>query len=265
MDKIYIQNLGLILTNKCNLDCKHCTRGCKNDKDMRRDVIDKIFRECRYLSNLELLGGEVTLSCDTLEYLINYIVDHNIILDGLTTSINGTNYSERFLELLDYLEEYIKSYNASDKCATTFTISVNNYRTQEIDRLGLEEQYKESVRKYFNNPHFYGFQISKQNKKLYREGNALKLSSELTMPLIKSNYYVTYSGKSKLCNIGPLVTINPDGIYTECGASISNQETIYNYGNVLDTDIEQFTLKYGKKVSPNKWNVQTKKYQTYVK
>lgn len=269
MNKIYVQNLGLILTNKCNLDCKHCSRGCKNNKDMKKEVIDKVLSECRYITNLALLGGEVTLSCEILEYLINYIVDNHIIVEELTTIINGTNYSDKFIELLDYLEEYIKSYNDNKNCNTTYTISVDDYHLDEIERLSLQEQFKESVTKYSQSIHFYGFQYLKANKKLFRQGNAEKLSSKITIPLRKMKYYITYAGNPKLCNVGPLVTINTDGIYTECDASIINQETIYNYGNVLDMDVEQFVLKYGKKVRPNMWNIkanlETRKYQNYNK
>ena len=82
-------------------------------------------------------------------------------------------------------------------------------------------------------------------------------------------YYVAYAGKSKLCNIGPIVTINPDGIFTECDSSIEHQETIFNYGNVLDTDVEEFAKSHGKVLRPMMWNIranlETRKYQTFNK
>ena len=42
MKKIYIQNLGMIITNKCNLNCDHCLRGEKCDnKSMSDEIIKK--------------------------------------------------------------------------------------------------------------------------------------------------------------------------------------------------------------------------------
>ena len=40
MKKIYIQNLGMIVTEKCNLNCAHCLRGKCSDKVMSDEVID---------------------------------------------------------------------------------------------------------------------------------------------------------------------------------------------------------------------------------
>ncbi len=31
MDKCYVQNLAMIVTNKCNLDYYHCLRGARNN------------------------------------------------------------------------------------------------------------------------------------------------------------------------------------------------------------------------------------------
>ena len=266
---IFIQNLGLIVTNKCNIDCKHCSRGCKNNNDMKKEVIDKVLEECKYIGNLCLLGGEITLSTEILEYLFNKIIENRIIVQEMTTVINGTNYSEEFLRLLDYLNNYIESYMNKGSSNTTFTLSLDKYHLEEIKRLNMEDSYKESMRRYSSSIHFYGYQILKPNKKLLREGNAALLDKNITVPLRHSNYYVTYAGKEKLCNVGPIVCINTNGIYTECDASIKSQEDVFNYGNVLDTSIEEFAKTYGKVVRPFMWNIktnlETKKYQSYNK
>ena len=78
------------------------------------------------------------------------------------------------------------------------------------------------------------------------------------------NLYITYlknksSNKIKLCNIGPLLTINADGIITECDASFENQEKKYNYGNVLTDSIEEVALEKGTILTPRKWDKETVK------
>ena len=257
---ISFQNLGLIITNKCNLDCKHCCRGCKNNKDMSKEVIDRVLSQTVSAGNIAICGGEATLALKTLEYIINYVVDNHIIIDELTFVINGTIYSKEMLRMLDYLNQYIHNYRENSNSQTTFTISYDKYHLEEIDRLGLLEQYKENIKRYQESIHFYGYQILKTNKKLFREGNACYLDKKITVPLYQMKYFVTYvkSGskldiENGLCNIGPLVTINPDGIITEADSSIENQETIYNYGNIFDNSLEELVLNKAKILKPKKW------------
>lgn len=94
------------------------------------------------------------------------------------------------------------------------------------------------------------------------------------MPLRPMNVYLTYptsfkrmDKKRRFCNIGPLVTINTEGIITECDASLDRQASIYNYGNVLDGNIEDFMLERGTVVAPRKWlkltNKEITKFKTY--
>lgn len=80
------------------------------------------------------------------------------------------------------------------------------------------------------------------------------------------NYYICY-GK-QVTSIGPFVSVNVDGIVTECNASFDEQRTIYHYGNVLEDDIYNICLKNDAKVvSPKKWdkccNKELKRYSHY--
>lgn len=113
------------------------------------------------------------------------------------------------------------------------------------------------------------------DKKLFREGNAVNLDNKLTVPLRPLQTFLTYVDKDKklnveigLCNIGPLVTINTNGIITESDASLEHQETIYNYGNVLTELIEDACIRNGAKVlRPKKFERASyraiKKHQSY--
>ena len=89
---------------------------------------------------------------------------------------------------------------------------------------------------------------------------------------------ITYVGKKNkldiengFCNIGTLVTINTEWIITECDASIEHQETIYKYGNVLTTSIQESTLgrEHTLIKRPAKFRKEAykeyKRYQTYNK
>lgn len=142
----------------------------------------------------------------------------------------------------------------------------------EIVNLGLKEEYIENVNRYSESKHFY--KLEGISKKLFREGNAEYLPADLTVPLKELPYIITYAGnrgkfdrENGLCNVGPIVAINPDGIVTDCNGSIKNQETIYNYGNILEEDLEDIILRHGEVVEPREFNKRLKKvlkdYQNY--
>lgn len=271
MKKICVQNLAMILTNKCNLNCNHCLRGCKNDHCMSDDVINATLNQIKGISNLSICGGEPTLALDVLENLFNQIIKNNIYLEEVSCVINGTNYSEKFLELLESISEYVTFIKKKNE--VFFNISYDQYHIEEIKRLKLEKQFLENVKKYYQSKFFNELQ-KLYNPILFREGNAENLENDKTVPLRPMKNYITYVGSfhrldklNGLCNIGPLVTINPDGIITECNASIAHQNSVYNYGNILNDSIEEIMTHNYEIVSPHEWlkltNKEVNKYLTY--
>ena len=119
--------------------------------------------------------------------------------------------------------------------------------------------------------------ITVPNLKLFREGRAAELDKNITVPLRPMDVFITYVDKKRkfdrengLCNIGPLVTIGTNGNITECDASIDHQNTIYNYGNVLNESIEENVLRRGKLfTNPKRFEKKAAKvitkYSTYEK
>lgn len=264
MNKLAFQNLAMIVTNQCNLNCAHCMRGRKNSKKMSEDVIKATFKDIIAISNLGICGGEPTLATDVIENIFNYIIDNKIYLEDVSCVINGTIYSEEFLRLLDYINSYVKKINNTGQ--VFFKISYDQYHIMEIKEKNLLFDYNNSVLRYKQSSYYNGLQVL-DHRKLFREGNACELNKHITVDLEPMQVYLAYDNRNNLCNIGPLVTINTEGIITECDASIIDQYTKYNYGNVLNDSIEDVMLKQGKVVSSRKWNKLTvkeiKRYQKY--
>ena len=265
MKKIYIQNLGMIVTEKCNLNCAHCLRGKCSDKVMSDEVIDATLSQVCAIGNLAICGGEPTLALDRLEKIFDYIIKNKILVNEITLVINGTIYSVELLRLLDYIDSYINVTPFTKKSKSLFAISWDKYHHSEIERLKLTKQYIENIEKYKESKHF--MRLQPLTEKLFREGNAVNLDESLTVPLKPISPLMTYVGKFKkldlengLCNIGPLITINVDGIITECDASIENQRSLYNYGNVLTDNIEEIFIKRKTKIlKPKEWLIETEK------
>lgn len=274
--------LGMIITEQCNLKCEHCLRGDCSPKKMSDEVIEAALGQFDYIQTLSLCGGEVTLALDVVEKIINYIIEHQLIVGEITYTLNGTIYSKKLLELMDYSNDYLKDPDDKEE-ATSLAISWDSFHYSEIKRLGMEEEYIENIKKYSESKFFYG--LRRLENKLFREGRAENLSSDITVPLRPMEFYITYyrKYKNKLgfvkrvfdrengnCLFGPIITINVDGIVTECDASLEHQRTIYNYGNVLYESIEDIILrKNAIMVNPNKIDrkmlKEIKRYSTYNK
>jgi sulfatase maturation enzyme AslB (radical SAM superfamily) len=229
-------------------------RGEATSKDMKDEVIEQLG-QIDSIGNLTICGGEPTLALPTLEKLLTFIVDNHIGLTTLTMTINGTNYSEELLRLLDYIDEYIPKgkYDVN----ALIGISRDPFHLKEITERGKREEYIENLARYVNNPHFLNYRDI--DKKLFREGRAELLDSPLTVPMRPWPIIYTYLKEHDVIEVGPLISINADGIVTECDASHEHQRTLYNYGNVLEEDLETIIKRVGEEVSPRTWYRKTGK------
>ena len=256
MKKIAVQNLCMIITEQCNLKCEHCLRGQCSNRVMSDEVIEATLDQICSIVNLNICGGEPTFALDRLEKIIDVIVEKQILVDAISVVINGTRYDGKFLDLLKYFDD--EAFSAHKK-KVIFSISWDEYHHREIDRLNMRKKYIENVKRYMESKYFY--ELNGIHGKLYREGNAELLDESLTIPYVPMKNIITYARNSwgkedrvnGLCNIGPMVSINTQGIITDCNASYEHQDTIYNYGNVLNESIEEVLLRDCIIVKPRKF------------
>lgn len=281
MRKVVIMNLEMIVTNKCNLDCGHCMRGQKCNNSMSDEVIEATLGQVLAIHNLGICGGEPTLAVDVIEKIFNYIMEKGIIVERVTTVINGTIYSNKFLECLEMIEKYIEKELPNRLEKSSFVISRDIYHQNEIKKLKLDAQFLNNLEFYRNSRYYGGFLYLDPRLKLFREGNAENLDENITVPLKIFPPIITHVGKriigdfyledidDGICKIGSMVTVNCDGIITDCNASIEHQKTIYNFGNVLSKSIYDVCMKNGQVVKPHQFIrkiiKQEKEYESYNK
>ncbi|HIU40898.1 MAG TPA: radical SAM protein [Candidatus Aphodocola excrementigallinarum] len=251
MKQAYLQNLGMIVTEKCNLNCEHCMRGNKTCKSMSDDVVKATLDNIYGMDNLAICGGEPTMACNVIEKMFTTIVDEKKWIKNVSVVINGTIYSEDFLRLLEYINGYINKFS-KDKNIIRLMISFDDYHANEIIRLNMTDLYLENLKKYQESKFFFG--LKGINGKLFNEGDAKKLNPNITEQLRPMPIYYTYPNKENdYLAIGPLITVNPEGIITEANASIENQYTIYNYGNILTESLEEIVKRQGIITNPINW------------
>lgn len=246
MKKCYIQNLAMIVTDSCNLNCAHCINGPHKKNFMSNEVIERTLNQIKGVDNISITGGEPTLALTQIEKIISYGIKNNIKLNQFTITTNAIIYSSYLLELLKEINKYI-----GDKEISAFlAISFDKYHYDEIKKRNLEELFDENIRKYQESKYFYMF---RNPNTFYKEGNAEEINEEIFVPMEPIETIMTYINnywklrlfdkKNGVCCIGPVVAINPKGTITDCDASIIHQETIYNYGNVLTDTIEESCLR----------------------
>lgn len=255
MSKLYVQNLGLIVTERCNLKCKNCLCGGSFCRDMSDDVIATTLSQVDFIGNLCLCGREITLAILTVEGILTYIVDNMVALGTFSTIINGTIYSEEPLRLLDYINGYIPSKKGYKN--VMFGISKDVFHDDEVLRLGMGEQFIDNLQKYVKSPYFYSWR--EIDKKLYREGSAVFLDESLIVPLRPYPIVYSYLRKKDVLKVGTLVCVNTDGVVTECDASIENQKLLYNCGSVMNENLADICTRIGTMVHPLLWDGKTAK------
>ena len=271
MRKCHIFDLEMIVTNNCNLDCAHCLRGQKNCTTMSDDVIEATLSQVKSVETLNISGGEPTLALESIRKIIDYIIRNRIKVDDFTLTINGTIYSEELLELLDEISQYI----STDEIHATFAISLDQYHLDEMQKRGLLKEFIYNVKRYRQSK-FFALLREESKLKLFREGNAEILDPKLTVPLRPLKPFITYVNHGKLdiknglCNIGPFVTISATGNVTIANVSNEHQETIYNYGSVLEEPIDDIYIRNGSPIlKPKKYiktvNRELHRYLTYNK
>lgn len=99
MEQIY-----LVLTERCNLKCKQCIRGKKENLDIPLETIRKILEEIRHNFpdvNLVLTGGEPTLH----ENILDIIEESSRYFDKITLTTNGYSPFYKNLDKIKNLEK----------------------------------------------------------------------------------------------------------------------------------------------------------------
>lgn len=241
--EIATNNLGMIITEVCNMNCAHCLQGSGPKRTMSREVMITTLRQFRYIANLSVCGGEPTLALKQMEDLFSYIVDNKIRVEGISTTINGTIYSDEFLRILAYIDDYMQHIDETIfEPSTVFFISQDKYHEGYMQELGITGEYRRNVTEYSKSPYFGGFSGV---RKPIREGNAKELPWLETRRFSPSRPIIYYP-EEKYIWIGPYIAIAPDGTVTEIDASILNQQTKYNYGNALQTPISDIFASHPK-------------------
>lgn len=248
--KIIYDSIQFELTRRCNQECMHCCRGKSQNIDLTREVVDSFFEknDIYEINHLMFSGGEPTLNGEMLEYIVDKIIEKNIIVYTFQLSINGLNYNESFVNGLVKLNNYCKRFFRKEyaRCGILF-ISESQYHKPYDPKV---------VEKFEKYPFFVKPKgITKiDSKNLLPYGNAYK--NNLTNNKADFENITDYNSTFKIkryCDEDYLCInsqyISSNGNVHKDGCISYEMIDEYKIGNVIDSTIEKMYTRDIKKLS----------------
>lgn len=232
--KIAAYHLGIELTQRCNLDCKHCFRGEMHNVNISREILEKVFDEVKYIHILDLSGGEVFLAYEQLKMLLEIAAKKGTKIDKCSMLINGTVYDQRIYDLLD--QYFGNNYQVG--------ISDDDFHEKSIQRIYGENEASlneivGNMMLHLENPHSIGF--IGLSKHLVENGRALSLNTPKKQFETMGYYYSLYGNR---CFVGPMVFIGSDGYISDMNSDIEKRKE-QSIGNIISTTLLDSLLNGG--------------------
>ena len=245
-------DFGIQMTRRCNFGiCPHCINGKPQEIDIKKEVVEQAFDNIKNINKIILLGGEVSLNPQGLEYVLNAIEKYRITFNDLRMASNGREFDTDFYDILNAIEKHAVKKNGKgvsvNISSDDYHISV--YKKLDFDSHRVGEMVNKMKRKYPNINFNYPWVTGKQD--LYEIGKAKSLKTlypEFKDIVFKESPYedmvFTYGapeGKIKLqtFNVDVKGNIIPRVIDYEGGDK-------NNFGNLLKTPLKEILISEGK-------------------
>ena len=182
-DKLYIE-----ITRNCTLNCEHCLKGEKENKNMSVETINNIFKDIKNINTLLLTGGEPLINIKLLQELVSIINDNKTTISTIGIITNGTIYSKKHIEVLKSLKELCNNFQ--------FYLSSDLFHRLEWNRLSITNLINNNYdlyNKYLELKKFLN-DDSYKNITIYNKGKAKFITDERIKEL-KRRYYIDYKIK----------------------------------------------------------------------
>ncbi len=118
---ILTPEIGIKITRRCNLSCKHCMRGDKESCDISRELLEKFFDVLKSSNRVVISGEEPFICYEGIKDFIEVMKEKNVQIPKVMIITNGTVYDERIYSLLEENFESISIY-----------ISIDDYHIESI-------------------------------------------------------------------------------------------------------------------------------------
>lgn len=111
MQKVYIENLMIEVTRRCNMACPHCLRGEAQDMDISFAVLENLLARVDSIRELVFTGGEPSLNPDAMLETLRLCKVHRIPVQTVWIATNGRQLPDRFIKACHKWNAYtVKTY-----------------------------------------------------------------------------------------------------------------------------------------------------------
>lgn len=285
---IALLNAEIILTQKCNLSCPHCMRGCATNKEISPEALDGLFKKVCHIDQLSLGGGEISLSPHSIRLLTKKLKEHKVTIMRVDFASNGVYVDNEVLDALEELRNYVEEsriitngfFIPTEKADVPLyaTFSFDDFHIKEI--LKTHNDYSDIFNNILRYKARFGFDaIECRNAcdvDIYNSGRAknLKTFIKKTKPLKPSDYAYPYYERKDLCLFGGILTLSTDGLIIPPNIPFED-EKVLSFGNVKTDKLSQIfanmktyktndlTHEYNKMI--NKLSASNHKWKKYYK
>lgn len=108
MKELYIKNLCIEITRRCNMRCAHCMRGDAESVDIPLRHISDLLRHVRHVHHFNITGGEPSLNVRAIRHILGRVRAYGITVNDFYIVTNGaaTSRSGEFIAACAALYEY---------------------------------------------------------------------------------------------------------------------------------------------------------------
>lgn len=111
---MYINELVIEITRRCNIQCMHCLRGPAQKVDIDNKTIDKLLEGITSISCVTFTGGEPSLAVSKIKYFTKRVKELGIEVHSFYVITNGKVASVALAHALMDLYAYCNPFDQED-------------------------------------------------------------------------------------------------------------------------------------------------------
>ena len=106
---MFLSNVVIEVTRKCNMTCEHCLRGEAQKLSISDLVLNNFFRQIRdsYIDSITITGGEPSLATDRIQAVLRFIRMYHIEVGYFYMVTNAKKVTKEFIQVI--LDMYMQS------------------------------------------------------------------------------------------------------------------------------------------------------------
>lgn len=98
--KLYVDQLVIEVTRKCNIQCGHCLRGDAECVNIKMKYVDALFSQISSIGSITFTGGEPQLVPGIIDKIRYSAIIHNIDVGNFYCVTNGVKNSKKFKDVM---------------------------------------------------------------------------------------------------------------------------------------------------------------------